>query len=631
MAKKKAVRSNPAQELGEKILAELENRRSRGSGYPATLREIAREAASGVTDEDIKAALTVKPLKPGLVSAFSDDLDALVVRKEDASLLAGHHLILQHLLQQVCSPQTPHASVDTLADMLQKPLSAAFRRQWNERLKQNRMPDFAAAVVPLSSLGQGKARLEFHDVRFPLPWVQLSEQLTTQLRQHAADSANLPVPESQVTAANRDRSTEELAAAKSSEPYSSEVAVVRIVNDERQITTRVQLQSVVCGLELFTSLIQESCSEAAPVIRLSELAKRLDKTVQSDFRTHWLTSISTDGVPECALIEKLAKNDVVLRDARFPRPEVVLSQTLTAAVEALCQADSDSGCVSLSDLLNHCQVSADNLLLPAARKTEPFVSTATIVRQLDAAEWMTLSSMADDVVRRDGFLKRLLPETCTAAAPEVRLSALAKQLPKSVQSAFVETWKDHADQRHSFDWVELSLSGKSDVVLRDSRFPKRELLLSKLLVDTLQTLKDRNDGSYPCTFATLMEAVGPDAGFLLANAAVREEPYRSRVITAVPQSAHSPIGFKEDTTTLATTPLLLPALLPLITKPDDQAVVVTKLNQCRELHPVLRPEIVSAVEQNLQSRQLPSGIGCLKVAKKWHIFRKQDVLSSSGQ
>jgi hypothetical protein len=174
-------KKDPAAELAEKMLHMLEaQRRLGGDSYPLPLRRLAELTDPAAPPEFVlKAAARKKPFAERAVVARPKDLDAPVALAEDAEQLAASPLLLQSLLESVCTPASPTCDPGKLktklAARLRQPFEAAVRR----RIEANDFPPGVAAV-PV------KKKTHLHLVRYPLPRapeVELADSLLRVLRE----------------------------------------------------------------------------------------------------------------------------------------------------------------------------------------------------------------------------------------------------------------------------------------------------------------------------------------------------------------------------------------------------------------------------------------------------------------
>ncbi len=227
MAKKKA--DDSATSLAKRIVQSLELRRAASSGYPASLREVARDVGFEVSEFEVRAALAKPPLKSGCILSVDGDLDSLAVLNETADIerLVGDERLLRTLCENLCSPQLPIISVKEIvaAGLLAKKLNKPFTLMWEGRIKSGDLPPFVEVVsVPGKTAKSSTNKL--HDVRFPLPWLSLSRDLV-QAMQPSGDAEGLIVEWS--TLAGRVPGADHKAyavLARTSEPFQSQVIPV---------------------------------------------------------------------------------------------------------------------------------------------------------------------------------------------------------------------------------------------------------------------------------------------------------------------------------------------------------------------------------------------------------------------
>ena len=191
MAKQKAV--DPAASLAKAIEESLIRRRSENAGYPVSLREVAQGVATDIRETDLRAALAKAPLKSRPVLAFDGDLDSLAVLKdkEDLELLACNDRVLRSVCERLCSPQSPTLDLASGSKLLSTALRKPFVTAWENRIAAGQLPAFVRAVPPGKAKGKAKPKTVLHDVRFPLPWVDLSERMVRELERQRGQGESL--------------------------------------------------------------------------------------------------------------------------------------------------------------------------------------------------------------------------------------------------------------------------------------------------------------------------------------------------------------------------------------------------------------------------------------------------------
>src|SRR5262245_39715347 len=116
-------RIKPEAELAGRLVQALRERKGQGEGaYPVTLTRLTAEAVAGADDALIAKALKQKTFTSAVVRASKKDPGSPVALAEDGDLLAGSRLLLEHLLEQVCTPAAPLVEAGKLVKKVDKPL-----------------------------------------------------------------------------------------------------------------------------------------------------------------------------------------------------------------------------------------------------------------------------------------------------------------------------------------------------------------------------------------------------------------------------------------------------------------------------------------------------------------------------
>jgi hypothetical protein len=186
-----AKKKDAVTDLAEKMLQVLDGqRRLGGDSYPLRLRRLA-ELAEPAAPEDLvkKAAGKKKPFGEKAVVVNAKDIDSPVALAEDADQLAGSSLLLEYLLQLVCTPDKPTCDPKKLKTKLPKPLRESFEASLRRRTEDKALPA-GVGVVPV------KKAQHLHLQRYALPKapeVALAEVVVRALRSWR-DLGNSPYP-----------------------------------------------------------------------------------------------------------------------------------------------------------------------------------------------------------------------------------------------------------------------------------------------------------------------------------------------------------------------------------------------------------------------------------------------------
>jgi hypothetical protein len=464
------------------------------------------------------------------------------------------------------------------------------------------------------------------------PNVELSKAMFAILQRRAEGEAYPCTLRSLAVEARADVSDEEILAALGSNPLKKESLAAFADHPDSLVALKADKERLAADDRILRELLSRMCSPELPHVPVDSLIAELAAPLRAPFTKEWKRRIKVRSLPQFVgfvLVKPVTgkgKGQEELHDVRFSLPWVALSEKLVEHFSG--QQRERVTPFTLTEIVNAASGEPASLVRKAM-ETEPFCSEVRSIRKDGELEWFALSHDASRIVTGDEFLEKLIHSACTVEVPEAKLSALKKQVPKDLQSAFVDHWLAVVNRGESKGFFGIVTATTKDLTFRDTRFPKPEAVLSQKLLAALRSLKADEPGSYPTTFSHLRSRVGPEAGILVAGRAASLAPYSSEVITAFPTALDSPIGLAEDVQQIAESSLLLSVLLPKHIKPEQQVVSVTALARTKGLHAAVQPFVEAAVEQVITSNSLPSALGALRISGKWNLFFQKDVTGSS--
>lgn len=474
----------------------------------------------------------------------------------------------------------------------------------------------------------------------PDPLSEIAENLVAALDSHRSATADLKdsalLTWSQLVASQSGVSMDWALASLQKAPAKGQVVVAVPDDLKSPVALQKDLERLAKDPQVLLRLVQHpstGCSESVPVRTVADLCKSLDKQLRKLTEAWWTQNPAALPSGLSPVLKQAGKKTIVsLHDERFTRPDVTLARKLVSSLESLRKAGESSYPALLSELLKKAEINADDPLLAAAFQQPPFSDSVMLVGGKLPAAWLALRSDVETAVTSEGFLRRLVHMSCSETSPEVKLSALAKLLSKELQGRFSEVWRTHFDLHRRFSFGEFSPAGskaKPDLLIRDARYPRAEKLLSEQLVKILEGQKVIGDTAYPSTWKRLTELLKSEASADVLQKATTLEPFTGRVLLAFPAHPDSPVAFIDDAAELAGSARLLNVILSLMVSDENQAVTADKISSVKGLHPALKPLVGSAVEQSIESRKVPPGVGSLRIGRKWHMFRLSD-LNASG-
>ena len=283
------------------------------------------------------SALTKAPTKNSIIAAIPNCPLSPVALADQATELATAPQTLLLLARQTntgCSPNTPVVPLAELVKALDKRLQKNALTYWAATSTQ--LPDGLALI---SSVKGKKPSAAIHDLRYPRRETLLAQQLITQLESfsHCPDSPYTTLARL-ISDSGIPADAPELASALALPEFQSQIRLLRGRGSDAWITPASNFHATLGSDAILQALLHEHCSESAPEIRLSALAKLLSKEVQADFITTWRNRAASSNIShvcECSPTGTAAKPDLLLRDIRFPKPEKQIAQLLIHTLQQL--------------------------------------------------------------------------------------------------------------------------------------------------------------------------------------------------------------------------------------------------------------------------------------------------------
>ena len=404
--------------------------------------------------------------------------------------------------------------------------------------------------------------------------------------------------------------------------------VVAIPNDPSSpLVLKENLESLAQNETFLKALADRGCTADIPVRPLAELTQPVQRPLKKLIDQFWPGNFARLPAGLSPMSVGSGKKKLfAIHDERFPLPEVELSRRLVSELQQRKASGDERYPCLWQSLMDSLASAPDDELVRRAVQQAPFAGHAREI-STPGGIWVALKEDVSEILRRESFLRRLVENTCQAATPEVKLSVLARQLPKDLQPEFLLHWHSVAESNRALDFVAFQPAGtakKRDFLLRDRRFPPVEQVLAEKMVKILANQKELGESSYPVTWGRLLELSGTTDRVVLAKA-IRTEPFQSQVTCSVSGDQNAPVALAGDEGLLAACPKLLSAVMSAQRTEQNQLIAVDKLAKHKGLHPNVAPFFPAAIETKIREATLPEGIGGLKVGKKWGLFLLSDV------
>lgn len=380
---KKASLPDPLGEISESIVRILEEHAQKcAGGNPSflTWKQLLSRLA-GVSADWARAALLRTPAKGRVLVAIAEDPESPVALESQREVLARDLALVQRVLKRSdagFNAENPVRPVAELVRTLDRSLQKVAEERWSDAAFV--LPaGFAHATVAVKK----KSQSGLHEERYPRLEVVLCRALLKALQaRQSRGGEHYPVlladllPDAKVEADNP-----YLPLALQFPEFADAVTLVSGQLPDGLIAFRSDMEQCLGGEALMRRLIHQACSESQPEVRLSTLSKRLSRPWQQMFVETWRTHFDLQrrfAVVELTAAGSDKQSDLILRDARFPRPERIVSQKLVKTLESQKVLGGTHYPLTWSKLVEQSGTKAPAETLIRATQTELFASLVLI-------------------------------------------------------------------------------------------------------------------------------------------------------------------------------------------------------------------------------------------------------------
>lgn len=426
MAKKTNI-PDPLSEIATNLVATLESHRENQKANPETpFLNWSQLVASqtGVSMDWATAAIKKSPAKANVIIAIPDDLKSPVGLQSDLEKLAADSGVLIRLVQHPstgCSVAAPVRSLNELCKNLDKTLKKPTETFWTQHYEK--VPSGLNAVAKKAGK---KVVVAIHDERFSRPDVVLCQKLVKNLESlRSAGEAHYPAEfKSLLTKVDIAVDDPMLVAAIAQPQFSEATSVIAGKMPNAWIAFRKDAEQCLGTEGFLKRLLLQQCNEATPEVKLSVLAKQLIKEFQPRFMELWRTHSDMNrsfGFVEFTSAGSKSKPDLLLRDARFPRAERLLSAQLVKTLEGQKVVGGAAYPLTWNRLVELSGSKADLSLLQKATTVEPFSDRVLVA----------FPALADSTV---AFLADAADLAASAATLDAALSLLLNDENQAIAS-----------------------------------------------------------------------------------------------------------------------------------------------------------------------------------------------------
>jgi hypothetical protein len=266
--------------------------------------------------------------------------------------------------------------------------------------------------------------------------------------------------------------------------------------------------------------------------------------------------------------------------------------------------------------------SPDQVLKGAGSKRFTSRVVVTQPKNLDAPVALVedLDSLADSHL----LLEFVLESVCTPAKPLWSVSGLKAKVTPRLRQLFADAIERQIQQQRLPVEVGVLLVRKAPkLYLKRIPLPKPpEIELAENLVRVLEVHR-RMAGVSLVSLERLLQLTDMQASRTLVRKALAAEPFRTRVVLALPKDQQTPVALMDELKGLAENQALLELILARCRTPSTHATTASDWK--KKINPALWPLFTEAVNRWIASAELPATVGCILIRNKRHLFLLTDL------
>lgn len=389
------------------------------------------------TAETAIAALLKPPAKSRIVVACPTNMDSPLLLKDHLETFAANGDFLRWLTERGCSAETPVRSLTELTQSVDKRLKKLIDNYWPAHTDQ-----LPAGLAP-KQINSGRKKLfAIHDLRFPLPEEDLSQRLVAAL-QAEKESGGDAYPttwhrlKSLVDHQDRD---ELLQKAASVAPFAEMVRELT-GGEDRFLAFSSDVPGIIYSETFLKQLVQSMCRREVPETKLSLLAKRLTKDLQPSFFDHWVQTTELRREFDFATLQSAStkkKQEIQIRDNRFPPPELVLAEDLVTILASQKAVGGTAYPSSLRRLFELNGAATTQAVRTKAVQSEPFLSQVVVALTDNASSAVAFRGDEELLTRSPTLLATILDSLRTSDNQAIGVDKImnVKSLHPSIRAAF---------------------------------------------------------------------------------------------------------------------------------------------------------------------------------------------------
>jgi nucleotide-binding universal stress UspA family protein len=294
-------KADPIKDLAEKLLHALEKQRQSGD-YPLTVEHLAVLADPQAPPEQVSKALNKKPFAAKWIVANKKDRNSPLTLAEDAERLAAGPQLLEYALSLLCSADKPLHTPAKVISAVDKALRTAFKAALERAIAENNVPATVGIVWV-------KKKPQLYLQRFPpppppppkqKPAEELSEKLVQVLseqRERGGEAYPLPLDRLfELTGTTATAKVRKQALGK--EPFHSRVLLALPKQPDSPVALIDDRDRLLTSPLLLHGVFAMTRTPDNQAVNVTELARKLPKNLQGDFRAALNRQVNERVLPE---------------------------------------------------------------------------------------------------------------------------------------------------------------------------------------------------------------------------------------------------------------------------------------------------------------------------------------------
>jgi len=308
-----------------------------------------------------------------------------------------------------------------------------------------------------------------------------------------------------------------------------------------------------------------------------------------------------------------------------PNPAVVLADRLVAILKETRDQGAEPYPLHLSRLaaLAGPQTTLD--VFQKAIKHKNFTAHTLIAQKKAPDSFVALQQDVAQLAGSDMFLVELLEQVCSPAAPAIALPKLVGKVEKPLRAPLAASIDARLKNNSLPSTVAVAeIKKKLHLFLKRMPPPRpADVELTEKLLAALESRRHEANG-FPWTMKGLLTYAAATADPAVLKKVLASKAVKPRLV-AVAKGEDAPLALSEDTDKLMSSAAVLSFALKAARSDTHQALSLADLK--KKVNKPLQPAFAQSVEGRIARRDLPQGVGLLKIKKQPCFFFLADAVA----